>query len=501
MRAFLIARVSTEDQKDALPAQIYRIEDYAKKLRFDYETIQFQESAYKGDRAIFSGIITKIQASKELVAVVFDKVDRFTRDTSGEEVRRLKALAQAGFIEMHFVSDHLIINKDSSANDILQLDLGSVLAQYYSGAISDNVKRRFEQMWRDGIYTGKAPFGYINIGNAKEKRSIETDPIKAEAVKKIFEWYASGNYSIRVIRTKLKEEYGVQLATSRLANVIKNPFYMGEMLLKGNRYPHCYEKLVSEELYEQAQDVRTGRLVQPKRWAGLPFKYRGLIECEECGSRITFEKQKQKYIYGHCTQFKGKHGAPFIREDQFDEQLSKVFDSIKLPEDVYEKISKEMRLSREADRATIAARANALDLEIAKFSNKIDRLYEDHNDGKINDDLYERKYQDYTSTKLALEKKRKNIELSDDTHYGSILHLLKLAKNAPELFKKADNVRLRSLANETLSNLRVSGDQLRWELKKPYDIMAFCNEKREWQPYRTSRNNSTILKAISGLLG
>lgn len=481
MKAFLIARVSTDDQKDALPAQVYRIEDYAKKLRFDSETIQFSESAYSGDRAIFSGIITKIQASKELVAVVFDKVDRFTRDTSSEEVRRLKALAQAGFIEMHFVSDHLVINENSSANDILQLDLGSVLAQYYSGAISDNVKRRFDQMWRDGLYTGKAPFGYVNIGTGKERRSIEVDPLKGEAVKKTYEWYASGNYSIREMRAKLINEYGVQIATSRLANVLKNPFYMGQMLLKGRRYPHKYENLVSEELYEQAQDVRTGRLVQPKRWAGLPFKYRGLISCEECGSRITFERQKQKYIYGHCTQFKGKHGAPFMREDLLTEQLSKAYDSIKLPEHVYEQISLEMKTERSEDRATQSIRANSLDLEIAKYSRKIEQVYEDHSDEKISKELYEKKYQEYSAIKLALEKKRKNIELSDDTNYGSILHLLKLARNAPELFKNADNERLGSLVNETLSNLRISGKQLRWELKKPYDIMAFCNEKRDWQ--------------------
>ena len=31
MKAILIARVSTEDQADALPAQIYKLQDYALK--------------------------------------------------------------------------------------------------------------------------------------------------------------------------------------------------------------------------------------------------------------------------------------------------------------------------------------------------------------------------------------------------------------------------------------------------------------------------------------
>ena len=40
----------------------------------------------------------------------------------------------------------------------------------------------------------------------------------------------------------------------------------------------------------------------------------------------------------------------------------------------------------------------------------------------------------------------------------------------------------RSMINMTLSNLRLDGDQLRWEYKKPFDTMAFCV------------NNSTLLR-------
>jgi site-specific DNA recombinase len=481
MKAYLIARVSTEDQKDALPAQVYKLEDYAKRRGFDYETIQFHESAFKGDRSIFRGIISKIQESQDRVCVVFDKIDRFTRDASGEETRILRNMAFAGSIELHFCSDNLIINENATALDRFNLGVGSVLGEYGSNNISDNVKRRFAQLWRDGIYTGKAPYGYINTIKDNGERWIEPDPIKAEAVKKIFEWYSTGCYSVRPIRKKLHEEYGIEIATSRLANVIKNPFYMGEMLIRGKRYPHKYERLITEEIYDTAQEVRLGRLVQPKRWAGLPFKYRGLIKCGDCGSSVTFEKQKQKYIYGHCTQFKRKHGAPYINENIITEQLSKAYDSIKLPDDVYEKISKEMRSSHEDAQASKEQLSRNLELEISKYRNRLDRVYEDYIDEKISKDLYERKYKEYSDTIAILEKKQKNIELDTNNHYGTISHLLKLSKNAPQLFKNADNERMRLLVNETLSNLQIFDKQLRWELKKPYDIMAFCNEKRDWQ--------------------
>ena len=47
MKAYLIARVSTLDQSDALPGQIYRLTDYAnrKDFDFDFELFEIRESA------------------------------------------------------------------------------------------------------------------------------------------------------------------------------------------------------------------------------------------------------------------------------------------------------------------------------------------------------------------------------------------------------------------------------------------------------------------------
>ena len=125
MKAFLIARVSTEDQIDALPAQVHRLLDYAKRRAYEPDLIEFQESAYKGERDEFKAIISRIQASGEPVAVVFDKIDRYTRDSSAEEVRILQGLYRSGAIELHFPSDNLVIHKDSPATDIMRLGLGS----------------------------------------------------------------------------------------------------------------------------------------------------------------------------------------------------------------------------------------------------------------------------------------------------------------------------------------------------------------------------------------
>ena len=71
------------------------------------------------------------------------------------------------------------------------------LAKYYSDAISDNVKRGNEQKLRKGKLPGKAPYGYQNIQIAEKKSNIIVDELAAAIVKKAYELYATGAYSLR----------------------------------------------------------------------------------------------------------------------------------------------------------------------------------------------------------------------------------------------------------------------------------------------------------------
>lgn len=331
MKAYLLARVSTDDQKDALPAQTYRLVEYAKHRGYDYELAELKESAYKGNRDAFKIGVETITARKEPSIVVFDKIDRYTRDSSSDEVRALQTLYRSGKIELHFPSDNLFIHKDSPATDLLRLGMGIVIAQYYSDAISDNVKRRFEQKLRDGEWIGMAPTGYKNSVNDAGKKWIEIDAFKAEGIREGYKLYASGLSSLLEVAKLWRAQYNIPANTSKVDQVLKNPFYYGEMRVKGQLYPHKYDTIISHELFLDAEKVRNGYKVKKHRLGGLPYAYRGLISCADCGCRITFEKKKGKYIYGHCTQSKVKHAIQYVAEDKLTAQLAQVFKSIQIP--------------------------------------------------------------------------------------------------------------------------------------------------------------------------
>lgn len=214
MKAILIARVSTEEQREAgnsLPAQVARLERYCEQKGYPILTIcSFDESAYTDDRSEFDRIIDLILNQKEKVAVCCDKVDRLSRNVFDKRISILYEKALSDTIELHFVSEGQVINSRISATEKFQFNISLGLAKYYSDAISDNVRRANEQKLRKGELPGKAPFGYKNIKTPDGKKDVIVDEYSAGIVQKAFELYGTGVYSMDMLREKLKVDYGVK---------------------------------------------------------------------------------------------------------------------------------------------------------------------------------------------------------------------------------------------------------------------------------------------------
>ena len=495
MKAILIARVSTDDQAEALPAQIYKLTDYALKNELDYELVEIKESAYKGDRVEFNKVIDRIADYAETVALIFDKVDRYSRDSSSPEVRALNLLCKAGKIELHFPSDNLILTHKSSASEWFMLSMNTSISQYYSNAISDNVKRRQAQMLRDGIYTGKAPSGYVN-STKNGKKWIDLHEIESLAIKDAFAMYSAGTSTLADIKRHWQNRYELEAPTSTIDKILKNPFYYGMMRVKGVLYSHNYETLTTKAIFDKCENVRNGYKSKPNSTGGLPFSYKGLITCAECGCLITFETKKHKYTYGHCSQFKGKHGAEYLREEVFTAAYESMLKKIIVPDDVIQTILNLINKDKAEADSNKVANIKALRAEIARYEKRMDRLFEEHLDGKIIDSLYERKSSEYQAVILNLETQISTFELSDDGRLETVSHLLDVSKNAYKIFLEADYIGKRNILKKVLSNSQLDGDQLLLKTKEPYALMALSNENSTWQGYVESNHDPRFWKPI-----
>jgi DNA invertase Pin-like site-specific DNA recombinase len=341
MKAVILARVSTAKQEEeghSLPAQIRRLQDYAKRKDFEIvQTFSFSESAGDKIRKKFEEVITYIKGHKDVRVLLCENVDRATRNFRDavdlDEMRRKEGL------EIHFVQDGFFINKNATGNQMFMWEAKVFLAKQYLNRLSDDVKRTNELKIQNQEWITKAPIGYIGVyGENGKRENIIPDPLKSQYIVKMFEMYATGSSSTKAIKNEMEKlglksncKTPIPLQKSKIHSILKDPFYYGVMRIKGELYPHKYQPLISKQLFDRAQAVFAGHNKKPFRYACKPFAFRGLIKCADCGCVITAERAKGKYNYYSCTNGKKTHAKRlYIPEEDLLKPVYSVLKHIKL---------------------------------------------------------------------------------------------------------------------------------------------------------------------------
>ncbi len=492
MKAIIVARVSTEEQKEAgnsLPAQIARLQNYCKaKILTITETISFDESAYKQKRDEFDKLIEYVQneAKKEKVAVCFDKVDRLSRSVFDKRVGMLYELALEDRIELHFVSDGQIINNQMSAVEKFQFGMSLGLAKYYSDAIGDNVKRVQEQKRRNGEWTGGVRLGYLNVPldiGKRLRKDIIIDPERGYLIQKMFQLYSTGQYSLETLKEEmtklgLRSRLGNTLSKSTVENIIKDSFFCGIAVSKKHgSYVHRYPRLIDRELFDKCQQVRAKRAVNPYKGASQSFIFKGLLKCKNCGCTISGERKTKKngltFTYYSCSNFKGICNRVYIPENELLQPVYSLLERFgSITEDTQNKLTEELRKNTETELVFHKAQINRIRLDSDKIKAKQNNLLELLIEKSITKDDYDKKHQEYRDQMETLEIELSEHQKADYDYQTTVATVISVARRAMAIFEGSSEVEgKRKFLTYLLQNSTVSGKTLNFELKKPFDLV------------------------------
>lgn len=480
MKVIILARVSTEEQMNegqSIPAQLSRAREYAKRKRLNiYKEYQFDESSIKDQRKKFEQVVEEIKKAKEPVALIVETVDRLQR--SFKESVLLDDFRKQGKLEIHFIRENLIVHKDSNSSEIQRWDLAVFMAKSFVLQISDNVKRTYEYKIRHGEWIGKAPIGYINTLDENGNKDIIPDPARAHFIVKMFELYATGNYSLRQIRDEMKK-LGLRsnnknpkpLSTGKIHRDLNNPFYYGMMRIKGELYPHRYQPLISKELFDKCQTVMKGYHKKPFKYAGKLFVLRGMIKCADCGCTITPETHKG-HIYYSCTNYRGFHkNRIYIREEELLAPVYEILKNIRLSDEKIKEITEDLKTMNQAKNEFHRQSLATLRKEYDQIENRISNAFDLLTDGSITKDMFNKKLKEYKEKQAEIETKMNQYTDADENFYLTANMVLNLAKRVYEIFQNSEVEEKRQLLNFLLQNLKLQGKNLVFELKTPFDTV------------------------------
>lgn len=304
LRCAIYTRKSVEDayQKEQTSLESQRIlcEKYASLHDWNVIPMHYEDYGYTGanmDRPGLQNLFADIRNGLIDCVLVY-KMDRLSR--SHYDIIRIVD----GFFKEHnicFASASEAIDTATSDGILLMNVLGS-FGQFEREQTRIRVKDKIRTSRKQGIWTGgHSPLGY-KIVDHKLALDEETAPL----VRSVFEDYIQGK-SLREVARRLNTHRSENLSPftyKQLLALIRNPICKGYIPDGGMLYPGRHEALVSEETWQQANDI-----LHAKKVCCAPHKpsdalLKGIIRCEACDkSMIPNYAQKrsgQKHHYYTC---------------------------------------------------------------------------------------------------------------------------------------------------------------------------------------------------------
>jgi site-specific DNA recombinase len=471
--AFLYARVSSREQQQegfSIPAQLKLLRDYAVRngLTIVEEFVDVETAKTPG-RKQFDRMVQALARSRECRSILVEKTDRLYRNF--RDAVTLEDLD----VEVHLVKEGQIISKEARSQAKLIHGMQLVLARNYVENLREEVKKGMREKAEQGIYPGRAPFGYRNN---RADRTIEVHPDNAALANRIFELYASGRYSLLELRATIKSEVGKAFVKSYLHTMLNNPFYVGKFEWGGKTYSGTHPCLVTNELFDRVQNVLNGR--NKRKCRKHDFAFRGMLTCAEDSCTMTAELQKGKYIYYRCSGYRGKCSTPYFREEEIAEKLGGLLKNIYVPDDVVLCIENSFTRDRERFKSDSAARRESLDKRLHAVRRRMDQAYSDKLDGKIPQDFWERRMSEWRAEEQEIE-----IALipTSDSHSDRLLsarRILELANKAYFLYVTQKPAEQAKLLRMVLSNCSVDSVSLYPTYRKPFDMIFERAKTKEW---------------------
>lgn len=493
--AVILARVSTREQEEgySIDAQIMRLREYCKRRNFEIiQEFIIIESSTRGERPEFYKMINFIKKQKEQIALVCDKVDRLQR--SFKEVPVLEDLRRSGKLALHFHIEGQVLDKNANSSQIMAYQMYVMMAENYTNCISDNVNRSFEKKRHDGTIIGMAPIGYLNVRDDKDKADVVLDPERAFLVKKIFDEYATGLYSIKEIRKKTIE-WGLKnktasdtyLSVSQVDKILKNPFYYGVMCTKGKLYQHIYKPLISYDLFKKCEEVRLGRHKVFSKETGTEFIFKGLITCKNCGCVVTPELKKEKYVYlrpnpkegCNCKQISEKYALTVV-----EDVMKSIVVSKKLAAALKESLKKGLDAKKDFQSESIKMLRRQFDTT----QTRLDNLLTVRIDGSITKDEYDKRRNLLIEEKHNIECKIAKHSEADEDFEITVEYILDVASRTYELFKSSGIDKKRRILKLLFPNFFLNGANLEYTIRSPFNLLV----KRATHPITLGRKDSNL---------
>jgi site-specific DNA recombinase len=479
----IYARVSSKEQERegfSIPAQLKLLRDYTAVADIGV-TREFVdvETAKQSGRTGFGEMVKFLKQNPTCRLLLVEKTDRLYRN--------LKDWVTVDDLdlEVHFVKESVILTHDSRSSEKFMHGIKVLMAKNYVDNLSEETRKGMLEKAEQGIWPSFAPLGYRNVNGPDGRKVIEPDPEIAPLIRQLFEWYATGTYSVRHV-ARMVRSAGLIFRKSRnpvpqatVHTILRSRIYMGDFDWDGRTYRGTHEPIVTRELWSQVQEVMDRRFARRHRKSKHDFPFSGLIVCGHCGCALVGEIKKGRYIYYHCTGFKGKCPEPYTRQEVLEERFAEILKGLVFDDEMMQWVTQALRHSHGDERRFHEGAIGRLQTEYQRLQDRLDAMYIDKLDGRVDTAFFDRKATEWRAEQSQVSRTIEEHHRANKTYLDEGIQLLDLARRAHSLFRKQVAAEKRRLLNFVLSNGIWKSGELSVTYRQPFEMLAVTAKSHE----------------------
>ena len=473
-KCIIYVRVSTEEQTKgySLNGQERIDTEFAETLGYEVIKVFREEgiSAKDLNRPQLQALMkwTRENASK-VDALIFWKWERISRGTEYDYAILGRFFDECKITPLSVTE----CNEQSPEGELLRwITKGTNL--YERRKISQRTSMGMEQKAREGIMPHKAPIGYLNVENREKKRVIIVDEQTAPFIRRAFELYATGNYSLKRLGETLyydgfkHPKTGEKFPPRKFEWMLKNIFYVGKFQYKGNIYEGTHEPIIPRDLFYQVQSMFGWK--KPKTH-DIYFPYTNMIRCGKCGEHYLSAEMKRgahnsgEYIYYRC-----KCGVKALKQEQLEKTFKDMLDDLYIPPSEIDLLKDEARELLQAIKEYEASIESPVEMQkkIEQIRVRIKKSYTDKLDGKLPYGMTEKEWEglmaEWSSELDKLEMKLEEHKQKSKILYDRMSLIMAFCNRLPELFALAKPEIKREIIQTCVRTLTYNGETLQIEL-------------------------------------
>lgn len=499
-KAILFARVSSKKQKEkgvSLDVQMEKITQYCQNNGLEIiKDYSIDESSTKGERKRFHEMLDIAANCKGKVAIIVNYVDRLQRNYN--DTPELERLRRIGKIEIHFLNENLVIKRDSPATDLTFWNMHILMANFQVNLMIDKVKASQHKNWADGKIQGAAPIGYLNRRDEDNKAILIVDPVRGPIIKRLFLEFSAGSHTISTI-WKLAKELGLYSKTKKwkgqfvskntVYDILTNPFYYGEMRIRGKLMPHIYDRFISKDIFDKVQKILTTNgnhnRTNVTEYAKTPYIFRGLIHCKECNCLITPEtkikKNGNRYIYLRCGHPNKICHQELVNENTIIEQLKiEILDKITLPPAIQEALRKQLLKDMSDMSSFNSVMKTRITNNLNELKIKENKLLDFYLENKLPQSTYEMKKAEIDKEIAELEATIEKYKTIDSEMKNAVAKVMSMAGNISNIFDRASVTRKNQIIKLLISECKLNGKVLEYKINAPFDRLIQASNYHDW---------------------